>query len=309
MSSGNHPGGPGLQDGLAATAGLTSVPGSRREGWGKFLFAACAWISAAAIALILVFLVVQSLPAFQEIGLGSLLFGTVWKPTEGRFGLLPMIAGTFAVTFAALAVAAPLGILCALYLAHFCPARLKPFMRTVVSVMAGIPSVVYGFFGLEVLVPWIRLNMGGTGTSLLCAAVLLGMMIVPTITELSLSSIETVDPGCYEGSLALGATPEHSGFFAVLPAARSGLATAVVLGLGRAVGETMAVMMVAGNQPLFPDSLLGGVRTLTANIAMEMGYAADLHRQALTASALVLLVIVLAVIAGLVWMRKRSANT
>ncbi|WP_302607309.1 PstC family ABC transporter permease, partial [Faecalibaculum rodentium] len=205
-------------------------------------------------------------------------------------------------------VKAPLGILCALYLAHFCPARLKPFMRTVVSVMAGIPSVVYGFFGLEVLVPWIRLNMGGTGTSLLCAAVLLGMMIVPTITELSLSSIETVDPGCYEGSLALGATPEHSGFFAVLPAARSGLATAVVLGLGRAVGETMAVMMVAGNQPLFPDSLLGGVRTLTANIAMEMGYAADLHRQALTASALVLLVIVLAVIAGLVWLRKRSAN-
>lgn len=117
-----------------------------------------------------------------------------------------------------------------------------------------------------------------------------------------------MDPGCYEGSLALGATPEHSGFFAVLPAARSGLATAVVLGLGRAVGETMAVMMVAGNQPLFPDSLLGGVRTLTANIAMEMGYAADLHRQALTASALVLLVIVLAVIAGLVWLRKRSAN-
>ena len=220
-----------------------------------------------------------------------------------------MIAGTFAVTIAALAVAAPLGILCALYLAHFCHPRLKPFMRTVVSVMAGIPSVVYGFFGLEVLVPWIRLNMGGTGTSLLCAAVLLGMMIVPTITELSLSSIETVDPGSYEGSLALGATPEHSGFFAVLPAARSGLATAVVLGLGRAVGETMAVMMVTGNQPLFPDSLLGGVRTLTANIAMEMGYAADLHRQALTASALVLLVIVLAVIAGLVWMRKRSANT
>lgn len=236
----------------------------------------------------------------------ELLTGLVWKPAEGKYGLLPMIAGTLAVTGVAVVLAAPLGILFALFLAHFCPEKLRRPMRMMVSVMAGIPSVVYGFFGLEVLVPWLRTVTGTSGMSLLCAGLLLGMMIVPTVTELSLSSMENVDPGCFQGSLALGATPEHSALFAVLPAAGAGLATAVVLGLGRAAGETMAVMMVAGNQALLPGGLLRGVRTLTANLALEMGYAADLHRQALTASALVLLVIVLVLVLGLAWMKRRK---
>lgn len=280
--------------------------GNRREGFARILSGVCAWISAAAILLILGFLVTESLPAIRQIGLMELLTGLVWKPAEGKYGLLPMIAGTLAVTGVAVVLGAPLGILFALFLAHFCPEKLRRPMRMMVSVMAGIPSVVYGFFGLEVLVPWLRTVTGTSGMSLLCAGLLLGMMIVPTVTELSLSSMENVDPGCFQGSLALGATPEHSALFAVLPAAGAGLATAVVLGLGRAAGETMAVMMVAGNQALLPGGLLRGVRTLTANLALEMGYAADLHRQALTASALVLLVIVLVLVLGLAWMKRRK---
>lgn len=281
------------------------TPGER---FMKGLFCLCAWISASVIVLILVFLVTQSLPAFAQIGLPELLFGTIWKPTEGLYGLLPMIAGTFAVTGAALVIGAPLGILCALFMAYFCPKALKAPMRTVISLMAGIPSVVYGFFGLVVLVPWIRMHLGGSGMSVLAAGLLLGMMIVPTITELSLSSIEAVPASCFEGSLALGATKERSVFSSVLPAAKKGVLTAVVLGLGRAVGETMAVMMVAGNQPIFPKSVLSGVRTLTSNIALEMGYAADLHRDALIASAVMLLVIILVIIGVLMILRRKEEN-
>lgn len=272
----------------------------------KVLFCLCAWLSALVILLIVAFLVTQSLPAFREIGISGLLLGEVWKPTQGLYGLLPMIAGTLAVTGLALLLGAPLGILTAMFMAYFCPIRLRRIMRTVISVMAGIPSVVYGFFGLTVMVPSIRMEFGGFGMCVLTAGVLLGIMIVPTIAELSLSSIENVPASCYEGSLALGATKERSVFSSVLPAAKKGVATAVVLGLGRAVGETMAVMMVAGNQPVFPNSLLSGVRTLTANIALEMGYAADLHRQALIASAVVLLVMVLAIIARLMYIRRKD---
>lgn len=256
------------------------------------VFRLCAWMCVFVLALILIFLIVQSLPAFFDIGLAHLIGGDVWKPSSGQFGLLPMIVGSLCVSALALAIGAPLGLFTAMFLAFFCPKLCKPVLRTVISLMAGIPSVVYGLFGLNLIVPFLRQSTG-SGMSLLAAGVLLGIMILPTIAELSLSCLENVPSSCLEGSLALGTSRVYAVFKSVLPAAKSGVLSAAVLGLGRAVGETMAVMMIAGNQAIFPQSLLSGVRTLTANIALEMGYASGLHRQALIASALVLLVLVM----------------
>ena len=259
----------------------------------KLLFFLTALVSIAAVILICIFLFASGIPAIKEIGVFKFLLGTRWKPANNLYGILPMIVGSFYVTAGALIIGVPIGILTAVFMARFAPRSIYAPLKAAVNLMAGIPSVVYGFFGLVVLVPFIREAFGGRGMSVLTASVLLGLMILPTIISVSETSIRAVPESYYEGGLALGASHERSVFFTVLPAAKSGIFAGVVLGIGRAVGETMAVMMVAGNQAVIPDSMLSGVRTLTTNIVLEMGYSTDLHREALIGTAVVLFVFIL----------------
>ena len=261
-----------------------------REGFMQVLFMLSALVSIIAVALICIFLFANGVPAIREIGLVDFLTGTSWKPEQNIYGILPMIIGSIYVTAGAMLIGVPIGILTALFLVHFCPAGLYRFLKPAVDLLAGIPSIVYGFFGLTVIVPAIRNGLGGSGSSMLAASVVLGIMILPTIISVSESSLRAVPESYYEGSLALGATHERSVFSAVFPAARSGILAGIILG---AIGETMAVVMIAGNQPILPKSLLSGVRTLTANIVLEMGYATDLHREALIACGVVLFVFIL----------------
>lgn len=259
----------------------------------RILFIAAAGVSILAVALICVFLLANGVPAIAQIGLPDFLLGTTWKPANDIYGIFPMIAGSIYVTAGALIVGVPAGILCAIFLARFATGRVVRIMRPGIELLAGIPSVIYGFFGLVVFVPIIRSWGVGSGFSLLAASVLLGIMILPTIITVSQSAIEAVPASYYQGARALGADHEHAVFRVVVPAAVSGIVAAVILGLGRALGETMAVIMVAGNQPVIPDSIFDGVRTMTANIVLEMGYAADLHRGALIATGVVLFVFIL----------------
>lgn len=258
---------------------------------GVFLGAACA--SILAVALICIFLFANGVPAIAEIGPLEFLGGMRWKPLNNMFGVFPMIVGSIYVTAGAIVVGVPIGILCAVFMARFCPKKIYPILKPMIELMAGIPSIVYGFFGLVVIVPLMQDVFGGSGKSVLTASILLGIMILPTIIGVSESAIRAVPESYYEGALALGDTHERSVFRAVLPAAKSGIMAGVILGIGRAIGETMAVIMVAGNQAVIPGSLLAGVRTLTANIVLEMGYAADLHREALIATGVVLFVFIL----------------
>ncbi len=259
----------------------------------RILFIAAAGVSILAVALICVFLLVNGVPAIAQIGLPDFLLGTTWKPANDIYGIFPMIVGSIYVTAGALIVGVPAGILCAIFLARFATGRVVRIMRPGIELLAGIPSVIYGSFGLVVFVPIIRSWGVGSGFSLLAASVLLGIMILPTIITVSQSAIEAVPASYYQGARALGADHEHAVFRVVVPAAVSGIVAAVILGLGRALGETMAVIMVAGNQPVIPDSIFDGVRTMTANIVLEMGYAADLHRGALIATGVVLFVFIL----------------
>lgn len=257
-----------------------------------FFIAACA--SVLAVALICLFLFVNGIPAMREIGIFKFLLGTMWKPGNNIYGILPMIMGSIYVTAGAILIGVPIGILTSIFMASYCPKKVYRFFKSAIDLLAGIPSVVYGFFGLMVLVPLIRdLFHKGNGSSILSASILLGIMILPTIIGVTESAIRAVPSNYYEGSLALGATKERSLFFVVLPAAKSGLVAGVVLGIGRAIGETMAVVMVAGNQARMPAGILRGVRTMTSNIVLEMGYAADLHREALIATGVVLFVFIL----------------
>ncbi|MBP1559193.1 MAG: phosphate ABC transporter permease subunit PstC [Oscillospiraceae bacterium] len=269
-----------------------------------FLLTAC--VSIAAVVLICVFLFASGVPAIQEIGLFRFLLGTEWRPGNNLYGILPMIVGSIYVTAGALIIGVPVGIFTAVFMARFCPEWLYRIMRPAVNLMAGIPSVVYGFFGLVVLVPFVRNTFGGRGMSVLTAAILLGLMILPTIINVSESAIRAVPQSYYEGGLALGASHERSVFHTVLPAAKSGIFAGVVLGVGRAIGETMAVMMVAGNQPAIPEKLTDGVRTLTINIVMEMGYSLDLHRGALIGTAVVLFVFVLIINLSFSMLKRRE---
>lgn len=256
-----------------------------------FLVAAC--VSILAVVLICGFLFVNGFPAIAEIGPLKFLGGIIWKPQEGQFGILPMIIGSIYATAIAILVGVPIGLLCSVFMAKFCPKKLYRILKPAISLLAGIPSIVYGFFGLVVIVPMMQNLFGGGGKSVLTAGILLGIMILPTIIEISESSIRAVPQSYYEGSLALGATHERSVYCAMLPAAKSGIMAGVILGIGRAIGETMAVVMIAGNQTVIPTSLLSGVRTMTANIVMEMGYATDLHRGALIGTGVVLFVFIL----------------
>lgn len=259
----------------------------------KILFLIAACTSILAVALICIFLFANGLPAIAEVGPLKFLFGTDWSPLSNRFGILPMIVGSIYVTAGAIIIGVPIGILCAVFLAEFCPKKLYKILKPAVELMAGIPSIVYGFFGLVVIVPIMQDLFGGSGKSVLTASVLLGIMILPTIVGVAESSIRAVPRSYYEGALALGATHERSVFITVVPAAKSGITAGVILGVGRAIGETMAVMMVAGNQAVIPESIFSGVRTLTTNIVMEMGYAQDLHREVLLATGVVLFVFIL----------------
>lgn len=271
----------------------------------KLLFFLTALVSIAAVILICIFLFASGIPAIKEIGVFKFLLGTSWKPANNLYGILPMIVGSFYVTAGALIIGVPIGILTAVFMARFAPRSIYAPLKAAVNLMAGIPSVVYGFFGLVVLVPFIREAFGGRGMSVLTASVLLGLMILPTIISVSETSIRAVPESYYEGGLALGASHERSVFFTVLPAAKSGIFAGVVLGIGRAVGETIAVMMVAGNQAVIPDSMLSGVRTLTTNIVLEMGYSTDLHREALIGTAVVLFVFILIINLSLsLWGRR-----
>ena len=229
----------------------------------------------------------------KEIGFADFLLGREWRPGNDIYGIFPMIIGSIYVTAGAIVIGVPIGLLTAVFLAKYCPAGIYKVVKPGVELLAGIPSVVYGFFGMVVIVPMIRNTFGGTGSSILAASILLGMMILPTIISQSEASIRAVPDSYYEGSLALGATHERSVFCAILPAAKSGILAAVILGVGRAIGETMAVIMVAGNQARMPGSIFEGVRTMTANIVIEMGYAEGLHREALIATGVVLFVFIL----------------
>ena len=259
---------------------------------GVFAFTAC--MSILAVILICVFLFANGLPAIGEIGVGEFLGGTTWRPLQEKFGILPMIVASLYVTAGAIIVGVPIGILCAVFLARFCPAKLYKVLKPAINLMAGIPSIVYGFFGLVVIVPVMQDIFPGTsGKSILTASILLGIMILPTIISVSESALRAVPESYHEGALALGATNERSSFTVILPAAKSGITAGVILGIGRAIGETMAVVMIAGNQAVIPGSLLEGARTLTANVVLEMGYAQGLHQQALIATAVVLFVFIL----------------
>lgn len=271
-----------------------------------FLLAAC--VSILSVVLICVFLFINGIPAIQEVGLGDFLLGQKWKPGNDQYGILPMIVGSIYVTAGALLIGIPVGILTAIFMARFCPKSIYRFLKPVVELLAGIPSVVYGFFGLVVLVPFVREVFGGQGTSIFTASLLLGIMILPTIIGVSEAAIRAVPNSYYEGALALGATHERSVFCTVIPAAKSGIMAGVILGVGRAIGETMAVIMVAGNQARMPNGIFKGIRTLTANIVIEMGYAADLHRDMLIATGVVLFIFILLInlIFTLLKRRERS---
>lgn len=259
----------------------------------EIIFLMAAGFSILAVLMICIFLFANGIPAVHKIGLTNFLFGTKWKPSNDLYGIFPMIVGSLYVTAGAIIIGVPIGLMTAVFLSKFCPEWLHKILKPAIALLAGIPSVVYGFFGLMIIVPFVRNVFGGNGSSILTASILLGMMILPTIISVSESSLNAVPESYYEGARALGASHERAVFKASLPAAKSGIMAGIILGIGRAIGETMAVIMVAGNQARLPNSLIKGVRTLTANIVIEMGYATDLHREALIATGVVLFVFIL----------------
>ncbi len=241
------------------------------------------------------FIFVNGVPAIKEIGFKNFIFGKVWKPKQQIFGIFPMIVASIYVTAGAIAVGVPIGVLTAVFMACYCPKKLYRIIKPMINLLASVPSIVYGFFCLVVIVPLVQrlTNYYSSGKGILTASILLGIMILPTIINTSEAALRAVPENYFEGSLALGATKERSIFKTVVPAAKSGIMSGIILGIGRAIGETMAVVMIAGNQAVLPDSITSGVRTLTGNIVLEMGYAAGLHREALIATAVVLFVFIL----------------
>ena len=264
-----------------------------REQIMRIVFLLCACFSVAAVLLICIFLFANGIPAMREIGFFEFLTGMEWKPSKNIYGIFPMIVGSLYVTAGAILIGVPVGILTAVFFVKYCPKKLYRVMKPAVNLLAGIPSIIYGFFGLMVLVRAIQTLFGTSGKGILTASLLLGMMILPTVINTAESALRAVPAAYYEGALALGATREQGVMRVMIPAAGSGILSGVILGIGRAVGETMAVVMIAGNQAVMPRSIFSGVRTLTANIVLEMAYAAQLHREALIATAVVLFVFIL----------------
>lgn len=262
------------------------------------VFFVCALTSIAAVVLICLFLFANGIPAVKEIGLLNFLTGAKWKPGNDIYGILPMILGSIYITAGAVVIGVPVGLLTAIFMAFYCPKKLYGLLKPCTELLAGIPSIVYGFFGMVVIVPCIRtaaalFGADISGSSILAASVLLGIMILPTVIGVSEAALRAVPSAYYEGAVAMGARHERAIFTVMLPAAKSGVLAGVVLGIGRAIGETMAVIMVAGNQPRLTGNMLKGIRTMTANIVIEMGYATGLHREALIATGVVLFVFIL----------------
>lgn len=293
----------------------------QRSGWKNLretvmhgVFFVCALASILAVALICVFLFANGLPAMKEIGFLNFLTGTTWRPGNDIYGILPMIVGSLYITAGAIVVGVPIGLLTAIFMAFYCPKRIYGILKPCTELLAGIPSIVYGFFGMVVIAPTVLsvakfFGAGiSSGATILSAAILLGIMILPTIIGVSEAALRAVPNAYYEGAVAMGATHERAVFSVMLPAAKSGVLAGIVLGIGRAIGETMAVIMVAGNQPRLTASLLDGIRTMTANIVIEMGYASGLHREALIATGVVLFVFILLInLAFSVLKRRKDA--
>lgn len=289
----------------------------KKEGAAKGLFLVSAVFSVAAVFAIVFYILLASFPAFREIGVFHFLFGKTWAPLKeylavsDRFGILPMIVGSLSVTFGAVLLGGTLGIFSAIFLSYFCPKKLKGVFSEIINLLSGIPSIIYGFFGIVVLVPLlIRISPNGNGKGILASSLILGIMILPTVAGIAKNAIEAVPKSYFEGALALGSTKEQAVFKVILPAARSGIVSGLILGVGRAIGETMAVMMVAGNTAAFPHGLFDNLRTLTTNVVMEMAYSEGLHRQALIATAFVLLVFVLILnfLLGLIKTEKKPSG-
>ena len=278
----------------------------RKEKIAEWLFFAGALFSVLAVLLICLFLFINAVPTIAEIGPVKFLLGTKWKPSQDIYGILPMILASIYVTGLSILFGVPLGLLTAVFMAFFCPKKLYKVMKPCVELLAGIPSIVYGFFGLMVIVPFMQTVFGGSGKSMLTASVLLALMILPTIITVSENSLRSVDPALMSGALSLGDTKETAVFRVIIPAASSGILSGVILGIGRSIGETMAVIMIAGNQATMPSSILKGVRTMTANIVLEMGYATDLHREALIATGAVLFVFILIINIAFSTLKRRS---
>lgn len=266
-----------------------------REKFMEIVFLIATSTSLIAVGLICAFIFLNGVPAMAEVGFGNFLSGTKWAPTaaEPSFGILPMILGSIYVTVGAIIVGVPIGLFTAIFMARYCPPKIYNLLKSGIDLLAGIPSVVYGLFALTLIVPIVRDLFPGNGMVMLTAMILLGIMILPTVIGLSEAALRAVPQNYYTGAIALGATHERAVMTVVLPAAKSGVFSAIIMGIGRAIGETMAVIMVAGNQPRIPESLFKGVRTLTANIVMEMAYAAGLHREILIATGAVLFIFIL----------------
>jgi phosphate transport system permease protein len=278
------------------------------ESFMKWVFIASALVSVISIVVIFYFIFEGGLPFMVRYGIGDFLFGTKWTPSNANpeYGILPMIIGSLVITFGAILIGVPTGVFTSIFMAKFCPPKLYRFVKPAVNMMAAIPSIVYGFFALRLIVPFMRNLVGGTGMNILTASILLGIMILPTIIGLSESSLRAVPNSYYEGSVALGATHERSVIRVMVPAAKSGIISAVILGVGRAIGETMAVILVAGNQPRIPTSVTQGVRTMTTNIVLEMAYAAGEHREALIATAVVLFIFIIVINAAFSIVKRKG---
>ncbi len=266
----------------------------RAEQFFRRLFFLAAIVAIAAVVAITIFIFASGLPAIAEIGFFDFVFGAKWKPSADIYGIFPMIIGSLAATGGAILLGVPMGIFTAVFMAEIAPDMVTKWIRPAIELLAGIPSVVYGFWGLVVLVPLIDKLWGGGGNSLLAAIVILTIMILPTIVNVSEAALRAVPKSYGQGSLALGASKIETIFRVKLPAAKSGILAAVVLGIGRAIGETMAVILVAGNTPMIPGALTDRIRTMTANIALEMGYAFGLHQEALFATGVVLFIFIMA---------------
>lgn len=279
----------------------------------KYVFLVAAVFSIAAVVLICVFLFANGIPAIREIGIVQFLMGTKWSPSNDTYGILPMITGSLYVTAGAILFGVPVGILTSVFMTYYCPKKIYRPLKSATELLAGIPSVVYGFFGMIVLVPAVykfekMIHVSGKGNCIFTASLLLGIMILPSIIGVAESALRAVPESYYEGSLAMGATKERTIFKVMLPAASSGVLAGVVLGIGRAIGETMAVVMIAGNQPRMPQTIFKGIRSMTANIVMEMGYATGLHREALITTGVVLFVFILLINACVAALKKKQVK-
>jgi len=264
-----------------------------KENLSGGIFLVLALSSISALALITIFIILQGAPVITEVGVLDFIFGMSWSPTRGEYGILPMIIGSITVTLGATVLGVPIGMCCSIFLAEYAPAALRNLFRPAIQLLAGIPSVVYGFWGLMFIVPFIRKYLGGPGLSILAASIILAIMILPTVISISEVSILALPRQYKEGALALGLTHWQTIRSVILPSAKSGIVAAIILGIGRAIGETMAVIMVLGNAVAVPTSILDPVRTLTTNIGIEMGYASGLHQQALFATGIVLFIIIM----------------